>query len=105
MSKDLSHYGTIPTPVRSQKTVVVETTQAEAEDMLIKAEMDTRAFEATLKGWEKTQLPFATARALTLCASQAIKPALRGAMEERFNNPTPYALNSLAVTPATKTRL
>lgn len=67
--------------------------------------MDTRGFERTLQGWEKQQLPFATARALTTVATQYIKPAMRASMERFFDEPTPYALNSLSVTPATKARL
>lgn len=67
--------------------------------------MDTRQLERTLQGWEQKQLPFATARALTLLATQHIKPAMRASMDRFFDEPTPYTLNSLSVTPATKARL
>lgn len=72
--------------------------------MQITAEMDTRQLESTLEGWEKKQLPFATARALTQTAG-LIKQALIGSMETSFDNPTPFTLNSLYVKPATKTNL
>ena len=72
--------------------------------MQITAEMDTRQLEATLEGWEKKQLPFATARALTQTAG-LVKQALIGSMETSFDDPTPFTLNSLYVKPATKTNL
>lgn len=59
---------------------------------------------ASLTEFERQQLPFATALALTRCAQQA-KIDLQAEMKKRFDRPTPYTLNSLYVRPATKTRL
>jgi hypothetical protein len=72
--------------------------------MQIGAEVDTRGFEKTLQGWERTQLPFATAKALTL-TGQIVKNSIRGSMQVGFDRPTPYTLNSVFLKPATKTDL
>jgi hypothetical protein len=60
-----------------------------------------KEFQQQLTQIEKQQLPFATRMALTRCAQQA-KSDLRDEMLKRFNKPTPYTLNSLYVSPATK---
>ncbi len=65
---------------------------------------DTKDFEKTLQGWERDQLPFATARALTQ-TGQLVKNAVRGTMGISFDRPTPYTLNSVYLKPATKTNL
>jgi hypothetical protein len=67
-------------------------------------DMDTRGFESTLQGWEKQQLPFATALALTRTA-QKVKNAIRASMSVGFNAPTQFTLNATFVKPATKTNL
>ena len=72
--------------------------------MIISANMDTRSFETTLQGWEKIQLPFATSLALNR-VGQTAKTALRGVMQEVFDRPTPYSLNSVMMIPSTKTNL
>lgn len=66
--------------------------------------MDTRQLETTLKGWELTQLPFATAKALTQ-TGQRVKDAIRATMQVGFDRPTPYTLGSVFLKPATKTNL
>ena len=52
----------------------------------------------------RKQIPFATAKALTK-TGQKIKIAIVQEMKRVFNNPTPYTLNSLQLTPATKQSL
>lgn len=53
---------------------------------------------------QKKQLPFATALAMTKTA-QDVKAEEIAVMKRVFDNPTPYALNALAVKPAKKTNL
>jgi hypothetical protein len=53
---------------------------------------------------QRRQLPFASARAITKTAIQA-KAELREEMARVFDRPTPFALNSLRIQSATKTRL
>lgn len=65
---------------------------------------NTDGFEKTLKGWELTQLPFATAKALTQ-TGQRVKDAIRATMEVSFDRPTAYTLNSLFLKGATKSNL
>lgn len=65
---------------------------------------DTKGFEKTLENWERQQLPFATARALTQ-TGQMVKNAVRGTMAVSFDRPTPYTLNSVYLKPATKQNL
>lgn len=50
---------------------------------------------------QKKQLPFATALAMTKTAKE-VKVEEITTMKRVFNSPTPYALNALAVKPATK---
>jgi hypothetical protein len=50
------------------------------------------------------QIPFATAKALTRTA-QAAQQAIRTEMQNQFDRPTPYTLNSTYVKPATKSDL
>jgi hypothetical protein len=57
-----------------------------------------------LSALERDQLPYATARALTNTALAA-KAALRQEMVRVFDRPTPFTLNSLFVTPASKRKL
>ena len=66
--------------------------------------VDTNQFEKTLKGWELTQLPFATAKALTQ-TGQKVKAAITASMRTSFDHPTPYTINSVFLKPATKTNL
>ncbi len=72
--------------------------------MQIGISADTQSFEKTLEGWERDQLPFATARALTQ-TGQKVKDAIRGTMGIGFDRPTPYTLNSVFLKPATKQNL
>lgn len=65
---------------------------------------DFLKFRDTLTDFQRTQLPFATARALTDCAKLARK-AMQGEMRRVFDRPTPFTLNSLRVQPATKRNL
>lgn len=57
-----------------------------------------------IRWWQREQLPFATALALTRTA-QAVKTAEVAEMQRVFDRPKPYTLNSLYVRPATKVRL
>jgi hypothetical protein len=72
--------------------------------MRVNAPMDTTGLEKTLNGWEKSQLPFATAKALTL-TGQKVKAGITSAIQRSFDRPTPYTLNSVYLKPATKTNL
>lgn len=65
---------------------------------------DTNQFETTLKGWELTQLPFATAKALT-ATGQKVKAAITASIKSSFDRPTPYTVNSVYLQPATKNNL
>ena len=66
--------------------------------------VDIKQLVKKLDPWEKSQLPFATALALTRTA-QNIQKAERAAMQRVFDRPTPYTLNSTYVKPATKSNL
>jgi hypothetical protein len=72
--------------------------------MKLSAEMDIRGFDKTLSGWELTQLPFATASALTKTA-KLVQTATVAEMRKVFDRPTPFTLASTMVKPATKTNL
>jgi hypothetical protein len=63
-----------------------------------------KEFSSKLNDLEKKQLPFAIARGLTQTA-QAIKVDEIKEMKKVFDRPTPFILNSLYITPATKTNL
>jgi hypothetical protein len=64
--------------------------------------IDDKATRAWLKGYE-SQLPFVTALALTRTA-QAAQVAVKQEMVRVFDRPTPFAINSTFVKPATKTK-
>ena len=72
--------------------------------MKLSANMDTSGLERTLSGWELTQLPFATASALTKTA-KIVQTATIAGMRKAFDRPTPFTLNSTVVLPATKNNL
>jgi hypothetical protein len=72
--------------------------------MKMNAAMDTSMLESTLQGWEKTQLPFATAKALTQ-TGQKVKAAITASIQRSFDRPTPYTMNSVYLKPATKNSL
>ena len=57
-----------------------------------------------LSDLEKKQVPFATAQALTAVAKLA-QGAVRAELPSVFDRPTPFTINSIAVTPARKTNL
>lgn len=65
--------------------------------------VDPAPFVANIRDIHSNQVPFATALALTWTA-QDIKKAERQEMEDIFDNPTSFTLNSLYVTRATKQR-
>src|SRR4051812_1565196 len=56
------------------------------------------------KDFQQNQQPFAIALALTR-TSQQIKDIQQQKMREVFDQPTPYTLNAIFVTPATKSTL
>lgn len=68
-------------------------------------QFDIRSNAAEVSRWlddaQKKQIPFATVLAMTLTARD-VRTAEISVMERVFNRPTPYALNALKVTPATK---
>ena len=60
---------------------------------------------AEVKGIPARVIPYAASTALTRCAQRAQKVDLPAEMRRVFNNPTPYAINSLFVQPSTKDTL
>lgn len=68
-------------------------------------EFDIRSNAREVSRWlddaQKKQIPFATVYAMTLTARD-VKTAETMVMEKVFDRPTPYTLNALRVTPATK---
>jgi hypothetical protein len=60
---------------------------------------------AEVKGIPARVIPYAASVALTRCAQRAQKVDLPAEMRRVFNNPTPYAINSLFVQAATKDKL
>lgn len=68
-------------------------------------QFDIRSNAAEVSRWlddtQKRQIPFATVLAMTLTARD-VSTAEISVMERVFNKPTPYTLNALRVTPATK---
>lgn len=65
---------------------------------------DLARFQRTLNDVGKKQYPFAAAVALTKTA-QDVHAAEKASMQDVFDRPTKFALNSLFVKPATKSRL
>jgi len=65
------------------------------------ASVDVSNLMARMSRYQK-QFPYAVAVALTRTAKDA-QPAVRSAMQQAFDRPTPYTLNSTYVTPAKKT--
>lgn len=59
---------------------------------------------AKLNRLQSLQVPFATAKALTR-TGQKVKEAITADIPDVFKAPTPFTLNSIFLTPATKTRL
>jgi hypothetical protein len=72
--------------------------------MKLSAVANTKDFEKTLSGWEKDQLPFATAKALTQ-TGQKVKAALTATIQKSFDRPTKYTMGSVFMKPATKHNL
>lgn len=71
-------------------------------------QIDIRSNVKEVSRWlsdaEKKQVPFATVYAMTLTAREA-KDEEISVMRRVFDRPTPYALNALQATPATKTKM
>lgn len=67
--------------------------------------IDLNALAEHIGSVPKTMIPYAAATALTRCAKQAQTQAVPDAMRSAFDGPTPYALNSLRIEPASKDRL
>lgn len=72
--------------------------------MKLGIDANTMNFEKTLTGWEKDQLPFATAKALTQ-TGQKVKLAVTATIQRSFDRPTKYTLGSVFMKPATKANL
>lgn len=69
--------------------------------------VDVKGLKETMQNLsdiEKKHLPFATAKALTNTAQRVQKKEL-DMMKSALDRPTPFTLNSLQVTPATKSKL
>lgn len=60
---------------------------------------------AEVRGIPARVIPYAASTALTRCAQRAQKVDLPAEMRRVFNNPTPYAVNSMFVQPSTKDTL
>lgn len=69
--------------------------------MRIDARVDVTALIKKLSAVEKRQLPFATSKALNLTAKE-VKAEVRKEMPRVFDRPTPFTLNSVYMSPATK---
>lgn len=72
--------------------------------MKIDIAFSTERLTKKLNDLEKRQLPFATSKALNATA-QTIKAEIREAMPRVFDRPTPFTLNSLYLSAATKRNL
>jgi len=66
--------------------------------------LDIKAVERQLTNLQRKQVPFATAKALTITA-QEIKKAQENELKQKLKNPTKFTLNSLRVRPAKKRKL
>ena len=72
--------------------------------MQVSVKSDFDRLTRGLSALERSQLPFATARALNDVAEQA-QQVLQARMPEVFDNPTPYTIKGVRVWRATKSRL
>lgn len=63
-----------------------------------------KAFAAQLDDFQRTQLPYATARALTETA-RAVQKAVTSELPSIFDRPTPFTMRGLAIKPARKADL
>lgn len=72
--------------------------------MKIDANLDAERLIKKLSDIEKRQLPFATSKALNLTAKE-VKADIRKEMPRVFDRPTPFTLNSVYMSPATKKEL
>lgn len=72
--------------------------------MRIDAKFDADRLLKKLSDVEKRQLPFATSKALNLTAKE-VKTEVRKEMPRVFDRPTPFTLNSVYMSPATKKEL
>lgn len=72
--------------------------------MIFSVTGDTREIAEHLTSLSQRQIPYATARALTKTVQFAALKEEQ-AMARDFDRPTPYTLNSLYITPATKQKL
>lgn len=70
----------------------------------ISVRQDYQRLGQRLDAFERRQLPFATARALTATA-KAAQGRVEQAMGSAFDRPTPFTQKAIAITSATKTRL
>lgn len=70
----------------------------------ISVKNDLDRMRTLLTDFERKQLPFASALALTRLAGRA-REDLKSEMSSAFDRPTPFTMNSLALKPATKSNL
>ena len=68
---------------------------------LIRVEHDLGKIATIIDNVRDRQVPFATAKALTLTAKEAQRDAYRE-FEAKFDRPTPFTMRSLFIKPATK---
>lgn len=73
--------------------------------MDISFESNIREWTASLTAFERNQLPFATAKALTDVAQYDVKPAIERRIETAFDKPVQFTKNGVAYRWATKTTL
>jgi hypothetical protein len=59
---------------------------------------------ARVSGWQRSQIPFATAKALTKTAG-AVQQAIPRALEEQLDRPTPFTKRGTFIVPARKSNL
>lgn len=71
----------------------------------ISYETKLREFERSLTEFERRQLPFATAKALTFTARDTVKPAIERRIEAAFDNPIPFTKRGVGWKAARKTML
>jgi hypothetical protein len=63
--------------------------------------VDTKPLTKALYGLERQQIPFATARTLTAVA-KLVAVGEKAEFGETFKSPTPFTMNAMGVTPASK---
>jgi len=71
----------------------------------ISFESNLRAWTASMTAFQREQLPFATARALTDVARLDVKPAVERRIDQAFDKPVEFTRRGVAYRPANKATL